>query len=570
MNLGRIGSIFVLLWCFSSYAAYEMSIRLRTMEGAILEQAAVGRPFLLEVQVHGASSTLGQPIIKGLDGARVHRSGFQMQTMQGSTSVTYNYQVRFDKPGTYTIGPAILDNSQSASVTITVADYEKGKGSTKKIGQDERAFLRLSADQRTVVVGQRIRGSLRFYSSYPAEISRVIEPDAQECAAVSFGKKSGPNMGTEMINNQEYKYAEWQFDMYPQKEGPCVLPAFAAEYTAYDKRAHLFNPFAALIPAMAEQKKIYSNAITIHVEALPDSARGVQAIGHFTLFQATLDKHAAQVGDGLLLKLTLQGDGDWEKIKIVPLHVSDSITWYESKINVEHGTKNEKKIFEYILQPRTPGTFTIPEQSFTFYDVEEQRVKHLKTEPLTISVSANGHRSSAPIEQKPEKNNQEVVSSSSPESIAVPAVLLEYNASQRWPAIGFPWFIFALFFVLSAVLMQAGARYWAKKNTGVGLNGLFAQARKQIIAAQQKHNSAILHDIFVRFFAAYSNVVPASMTQEHIEHLLRQRHVPAATIEHWSLFFSRLAESVYYHTNTEEELLFSKALQWIDTFKELL
>ena len=107
--------------------AAPVELKIKSLEGAPIETAGIGVPFLVEVTSAGRD-TYQKPKIAGLDTFQVQTAGIRVFTVNGDTSSTYTYKVRIDQPGTFVIGPAVLSvngvQSQSKAVRVTVGNTQ--------------------------------------------------------------------------------------------------------------------------------------------------------------------------------------------------------------------------------------------------------------------------------------------------------------------------------------------------------------------------------------------------------------------------------------------------------------
>lgn len=565
-----IASVIQPVWCST------VSLAAHASDGGQLEQAGIGKPFLVEVIVDQAGHTIEPPRWQHTVDIHLHSSGYHLKTLNGVTQATYQFRARIDKPGTYTIGPAIIGSTSSNEITVTVGEQEKVRG--RKTGHatgDGRAFLRFSLNKEKAVIGQRLKGTLRFYSIEPVNVS-LLEPNPQECADITFKRNSEPTTGMQTIDDSEYHYAQWLFDIYPQKAGRCVIPAFAAEYSLPVPQASFFNPFG-FINAIGSRKRIYSNGLSFNVSALPSSKIPVNVVGQFFYFESSIDRTSARVGDGLVLQLTLAGEGDLQTIKSPVLTALPAqIKWYESKQTVipdQHHQDAEKKIFEYIIQPRDSGTFTIPAQHFTYYDVEEKRIKTISSQPITLTIV--GASTTAPLaqEKEEEKSIEEVAPGATKLELA--PLILSVHASQQWPVIPLPWFILLIIIMLGLLCYQCFIVVRSSFATSrlPSTKRLFADAYKQVRAAYEHKDYAMIYAAFITLFAHYTNRPLTQISPEGIQKILKEKNASEEVIMQWQYFFEQLAESVYYdahQVSLRYPDLGSRALAWLETLKEVL
>ena len=136
----------------TTLCAVPVELKIKSLDGAPLETAGIGVPFLVEVTAAGRD-TYQKPKIAGLDKFQVQTAGIRVFTVNGDTSSTYTYKVRIDQPGSFVIGPAVLSidgvQSQSKAVRISVGNTQViDPAYAKKVRADTQdALVQLSADK---------------------------------------------------------------------------------------------------------------------------------------------------------------------------------------------------------------------------------------------------------------------------------------------------------------------------------------------------------------------------------------------------------------------------------------
>src|SRR5205085_2139556 len=150
------------------------------------------------------------------------------------STARYSYQVRIDAIGSYILGPAVVTHQQQEFISNEARiDVVKDVGvatSNNKNNQsvESKAFLRLMVDSESVVVGQKIGCVLRFYYQDPSlSLHNISMPELPGFDIKEIGKLES---GTAEIDGVSYRYAQWQWDMYPTKPGEFIIPAYNADY----------------------------------------------------------------------------------------------------------------------------------------------------------------------------------------------------------------------------------------------------------------------------------------------------------------------------------------------------
>ena len=252
--------------------AVPVELKIKSLDGAPLETAGIGVPFLVEVAAAGRD-TSQKPKIAGLDKFQVQTAGIRVFTVNGDTSSTYTYKVRIDQPGSFVIGPAVLSidgvQSQSKALRVSVGNTQViDPAYAKKVRADSQdALVQLSVDKTGSFVGERVIVTLTFMGKKDkAKLEHLEEPNIPD---FHMGTKVGPIVGSQTLNGSEYVTVTWTWEFFPQKAGQFVLPACGADYQIENEMNDNLSFFSPFFRVRVERKRTYSNAVTLTVDELP-------------------------------------------------------------------------------------------------------------------------------------------------------------------------------------------------------------------------------------------------------------------------------------------------------------
>lgn len=146
------------------------------------------------------------------------------------------------------------------------------------------------------------------------------------------------------------------------------------------------NPSASL--------DLNTNAITIRVLPLPDppsTFRG--AVGEFTIDQ-TISVTGLTQGTPTTLVVTVKGTGNPGTLEAP---VISEAPWFSVDDPSEAGepvpdssTGQFSRQFSYALMPLSPGSFSIPAVSLTYFSPATRQYKSVRTAPIAVSVKESG------------------------------------------------------------------------------------------------------------------------------------------------------------------------------------
>ncbi len=552
----------------SSYVLpLSIKLKLTTVEGAALQQAAAGKPFLLNVVVTDASDSAQYPVLQGIEHFHVRQSGFQLNMVNGSTSVTYHYRIRIDTPGTYTLGPAQLTHQneivESEPISVIVGQEEKNLAAVRGAQSKTAApLLKLTCPVQSAFVGEKIPVQLAFYTSDPTtSLQSIGEPElnAQNGFMVK-NKQPHPTTGTEKINGTEYRFAKWNFDICATVSGTITVPAYSADYTSSGGKPMLSFFFKN------ESKRAYSNTLTLDIKPLAPSYKTPALVGTVSTIEAHIQPAHARVGEGMVLAIRIAGRADFDRLGMLDLELPESLKWYESK---KYTDANQGYTMEYIVQATHPGTFEIPKQGLYYFDTQEKTYKTVYTNPLKLHISGiaipAAHQTALDTQAVSEPDTLAPIEQAGPIQASTPGMI-------PWPLF---WIIIATCSILWILcLLIAFKKNLLKQffNLITPKKSIYAQARSQIQSAYQAKAYTSFYAIMHTLFAHRLNLNTTVVTPDIIINSLLQDGLSKQAVDDWMLFYDELSQVSFYRPELDREYyrqLVQKIGYWIDVLEKL-
>lgn len=565
-----VGKLLIFL-CISLQAS--ITLHITDMQRQAVKEVQVGEPFLLTVAVTDNTSAQ-EPQLRGLQDLYVKRVGSRLLNVNGKKSQEHIYQIRIDKKGYYTIGPAVDPTTGERSSTIgikattatTQQKLPEHQAALPK--QSTGAFLRLVTDKEMVYVGQKIKTFLRFYAPEDEELS-IEQVTAQDPVTISVSEKLGPKKGEQEIDGKKYTYWQWQWDMFAQEPGQLVIPSYTLDYAKHLPLDNHLGSWASFFGPKYEHKRIYSNALTLQVKPLPSYHKEVQAVGSFTRYTAQIDPPRAQQYEGMVLKITLEGSGNIEHLQAPELMLPEGFKWYASKEYQRNVGDKQQKTFEYIVQGLQPGDWEIPEQTFTFFDIEMSAYKELKTAPLLVTIIPESSVRPIAYEQS--------CAYTEPEHKACQTLMYPEYLEAQDLMLPMAWYVFLTIMLLplcglgALYVRDIGYYYLPYYVPSYTRRSAYNRAYKDIVAACKEQRAYQLQDIFLCYIAAVTRRSQASLTTSDIVALFAQSPVDQEKKEAAYIFFNQIAEIAYAGElagNVSD--VCDHAIVWLDELERLL
>lgn len=563
-KMGKIVGKICILFCsiFTLFIEARIFMEVRTENGT--NCVVAGQTFTIDVVIDEVYGSVSVPTIQGLDKFPSRQSGSYMSSINGKATARYSYQVRIDTIGSYILGPAKVMYQQQELVSNEVRiDVVKDVGTAQhnlpvknnKISES-KTFLRLMIDAESVVVGQKIGCTLRFYYQDPSiSLLNLGSPELH-----GFDVKEGSKMehGSADLEGTEYYYAQWRWDMYPTRPGEVLIPAYSADYEIPSKDNHLFAGLLMFVGNRAERKRVYSNAITIKVSPLPHCDLPVHSVGVFERFSAEIKPGMVKEGEGMVLAVEIEGNGNLQNIATPSLQLPAALKYYDSNnviIPPKYDDELPKKRFEFIVQGMKSGDYEIPEQLFTYFDTENNEYVTLRTSPLAVSIMPG-------MMNKKDDNSSMLPFDREVVAFAEEETIIGINTVGQWYPVAerqsLPWWLFQLLFLLPCLyvggpfILQRGSMlvgsnvWWSKKRA-------LRHARKQIDQAAKDGNCRNLYTIF----------------SELLQELERTHTLSLIKSSEWRDFFEQITHAAYAQAdNINSSELCRVAKQWLERLEK--
>ena len=412
----KTGNIFIFLIVLFSFlqtiASSKLSLQIADLQQNKVTQVEVGVPFLVQVVAQNIDSDAQPDGFDAWDDFAVTMYG----TNQGITSIngqvtqtkTITYIVTPQKKGTFDYPALCLTDKQGK---VHVSDkFKVTVGDTVQISQHTSTqpfVLQLDVDERSVFVGQKITVLLRFGFQESFQDLRITEAPMQNIHRGFVSQEA--QSGEFKIGNQKYESQDFFMELYPEKTGTLVIPSFQASF-APQRHAHVGSMFSLVLGG---GNVVHSQPRSIDVKPLPESSefKNVTAIGQFDHVEFKLSSNKGSVGEGLVAKMTVIGDGNLEIVKAPLLDMPEGLHYYEGNSSVIREKNGKfKKEFEWIVQAEHADQFLIPEQQFVYFDLKSQNFKILKTKPQELVI--RGAAKKGLVQQETKDSEQQNIATS--------------------------------------------------------------------------------------------------------------------------------------------------------------
>ena len=454
------------------------------------QEIALGDAAILAVYISGEQT--GAPSISPVDGLRflpIEQSS-QYHSVNGriSSTVSYLYQVQAEGSGDYTIppvraningrirktepidlrvsGPGRSRNSSAASLLPPdpKVDRQAGTSSHRPGEENQLAFLRVTPSKYRSYVGQLVPIEIKafFRQGLQATLNSlpVISNNAFACQRLS--KK--PTQTEEVIDGVPYAVLTWHTAMSAVKEGEHPVsaelaatliipqtsrrrrPAFGSSLFDDDFFNSFFNT------SREEAVTLTSSRQNMRVLPLPKAGRPKNfsgAVGQFRLW-ASASLKSCMVGDPITLKMTVKGDGNFDRVSS-PLFTSPkgwkTYTPTASFKPADSSGYKGKKRFEQAIIPLEASIKKIPSVEFSYFNTNSEKYVTLRTKPIKIKIQPDSIQAKGSSHRDAIRKASLAGTSDSSDSMKTPSGLAPIHmdlgpvVNNLRPVFANPWFI---------------------------------------------------------------------------------------------------------------------------------
>lgn len=334
--------------------------------------------------------------------------------MTQSVSYSYIYILRAKKTGKFRILPGSVKvkgkTYQSNSLDLEVVkgqtrqqqNQREERVQTGKIGKKD-LFVTIELDKKSVYEGEHVVASLKLYTRVNVN---GIE-DSKIPAFTGFWTQDLDNERQAQLRREVYKGEIYNSAvikrtmLYPQQSGKITIDPFqlVCQVLQQSRARSFFDDFYSSPSVVRVTAK--SKPVILNVKPLPNKPADFSgAVGSFNI-KSSIDKTEMKANDAVALRINVSGNGNIQLLETPKIDFPADFEVYDPKSNVSSTTTENGTVgtisYEYIFQPRSAGTYTIPAVRFTYFSPKQKRFITKTTQPYTIQVEKGDEAETATV-----------------------------------------------------------------------------------------------------------------------------------------------------------------------------
>lgn len=574
-------------------------------------KVVAGRPFQLTYTINQRARDLQAPEFLGFEylagpyTSQSSSTSFVNGHRTSTFTLTYTYTLLGNTPGDYTINPATITSdgkqytSNGVRITVLPPDEQPTSSSTssstsKSISERPEAPSSSSSDifVRTIVTKTNVyeQEALQIsYRLYVAGVDFAQMGNSLKLPEMTGFLKQELELGNRQFELEHYNGRNYQavtlfsYLLYPQHSGDIKIDAAQFEailrVQTHQQVRSIFDDFFGTYENVS--RSLPAPAVTIHVKPLPAGkpAGFSGAVGQFSI-TPSISTTDIQANEAVTLSLNIRGTGNMKLIKTPSVDWPEGFEPYDPKVTNNFKPSNSgftgNKNIEYLAIPRAAGDYTIPEVSFSYFDIQEGKYKTLSTPAYTLHVrrapgqAADGEQ----VQTYTNVNKEDIKQLGSDIRYINTSELPCIYTPEREPLTTSTILLIDMIIFIISMLVLLLCRKLIKDNadqTGRRYKRANKVAQKRLKAAQlllNGDNQAFYAEIEKAAFSYLSDrlrIPTADMTKDNIADLLQQKSVPESLIKQVNEVLST-AEFARYAptTGAEKQALYDATTQIIN------
>lgn len=388
------------------------------------KSVVVDKRFQLSFEVN--SNADSQPVLPDIEGMTVLfgpaiSTSMSTRNINGQVTMkqatTYTYTVVANAEGEinipeasimvdgkkYTSNPIIikvLPPDQAAAASSQGSDprssRRRGSESSTEISADD-LFMRATLSKTKVYEGEAVLLTYKVYSRVDLTALSNPAPDLHGFNIQEIELPQNKQFEIEHYNGRNYNTVVWrQYVLFPQQTGELEIPAMNYEATVAVQSYQDLDPFAMMFnggyPYVEVKKTLYTGKRTINVQPLPSGkpTNFSGAVGKFTI-NSSVSTTELKANEEFTYKLIVKGSGNMRLMGDPVVNFPGEFDVFDPIISNNYRLTKQgfsgEKVYEYVVTPRTSGTFELPAAQFAYFDAASGTYKTIQATSYEVNVA---------------------------------------------------------------------------------------------------------------------------------------------------------------------------------------
>lgn len=380
-----------------------------------------GKRFELKFSLNAEGSNFKAPDLSNFRILSGPNQSTSMSIINGrmSREISFSYILEATKEGQFTIEPASIridgNTVKSNPITIEVLPKtEAQKRAEQQQAQEERTmeeqakriisenlFVKVLISKQSVYQGEQFVATYKLYQHPDLRVTNIRVNNIPSFEGFWTQEIStSSDVEWEVLNGIRYATRTIKkVILIPQRTGNLPIEPYSFDITAQFEvtggNRGSRDPFESFF--RRRNVKEFSHTVkspdkTIKVKSFPGEAPNgfVGAVGDLSM-EAWFDNTIAATGQPLSLKVKISGEGNLKLIDPLAITLPPGFEMFDPKTadnsSVTASGVRGDITFEYIMIPKTPGTFEFGPVKFAYFDLRNESFKQMESEQFELQIS---------------------------------------------------------------------------------------------------------------------------------------------------------------------------------------
>ena len=276
---------------------------------------------------------------------------------------------------------------------------QRTSGQTSTASSADELFMLATVDKTTVYEQEALLLTFKIYKLPSVDLRTMSNkmPDLKNCHVQEVELPQQKEFNLEHYNGRNYQTMVWsQYVLFPQHSGELEIPATPFEgvvaQRVENRSNDVFDMFFNSSRYVEVKKDLTTRSIKINVKPLPQgkSSAFYGGVGDFTI-SSSISSTDVTANDAVTVRVILSGTGNLKLVKTPEIKFPQDFDIYdpkvENKYTIKGGRQIGNKVYEYLVNPRHAGQYTIPALEFQYFDPKSASYKTVKTDEYTLNVA---------------------------------------------------------------------------------------------------------------------------------------------------------------------------------------
>lgn len=292
-----------------------------------------------------------------------------------------------------------------------------GEDPYKKIR--ENLFLKIQVDKRTTYVGEPVLAVYKLYSRLQSKTDIIKNPGFYGFTVYDMINLADKDVTTETVNGRPFDvHTIRKVQLYPLQAGRFIIDPIEVKNKVEFSRSAVYKKTEQEIAEgmlsgqddepLAEGVDLYETSasttpVEIEVKPLPEKEKPAEftgAVGNFSVHSLVRNNQLARNEQGFY-EITVDGAGNFTQLTAPVVLWPAGMEGFEPEVTDElDKTKSPlagRRTFRFPFICTSPGTYTIPAVSFSYFDRDSNAYRSLSTSPVNVTVNNAVKKSSVNV-----------------------------------------------------------------------------------------------------------------------------------------------------------------------------